>query len=294
MTTEIGEGRIDANGITFAYLHSGEGPLVLLLHGFPDNAWTWRHQLNALAGHGLHAVAPFLRGYPPTEIPEEPPDTEVLARDVKALIEAFGQTSAHLVGHDWGAIATFNAAALFPESVERAVSIGVGHPGTGASIFRIPPQLHYSFHIWLFQLEGLGELALQENDYQLIDYLWRHWSFQDVDEAHVQCVKNTFRQPGVAQAAIAHYRALLRVPFEKPAFFDQVTTPTSVPFSVIYGQEDPAKILSEAEAPFFTGPYERFLVPDAGHFVQLEQPAALSDLLVEWLAQPRSSLRTRT
>lgn len=279
----IQERSIHANGITFGYLEAGEGPLVLLLHGFPDNAWTWRHQVPALAGEGFRAVAPFLRGYPPTEVPQQSPDTESLAHDAAALIEALGESSAFVVGHDWGGLATFNVAALHEQRVDAAVSVAVGHPGTALSIFKIPAQLHYTFHVWLFQLEGLAEIALTENDHQLIDYLWRHWSFQPVDESHIERVKQTFRQPGVVEAALAYYRALVRVPSEKPDFFKAVSSPTEVPFMVVYGAEDPARALSEDEGPFFEGPYERVIVGGAGHFVHSEKPEEFTELLLSWL-----------
>ena len=279
----IEEGSVEANGITFSYLAQGEGPLVLLLHGFPDNAWTWRHQLSVIAESGFRAVAPFLRGYAPTAVPVAPPDTESLARDVDALIDALGESTAYVVGHDWGAIATFNAAALVPDKIKAATAIGVGHPATALSIFSIPSQLHYSFHIWLFQIEGLAELSLKDGDYQLIDYLWRHWSFEPVDEDHVARVKETFRRPGVAESALAYYRALVRVPSERPDFFAKVTQPTAVPFMVVYGGEDPAQVLSQDERSFFKGPYRREIVEGAGHFVHSERPDDFNQLLMGWL-----------
>ena len=88
MKAQIREGAVRANGISFATLEAGDGPLVLLLHGFPDNAWTWEYQLLALAREGYRAVAPFLRGYPPSDVPPEPFDTEDLASDVRALVGA--------------------------------------------------------------------------------------------------------------------------------------------------------------------------------------------------------------
>lgn len=277
---------ITANGIEVAYLEAGEGPLALLLHGFPDIAWTWEHQIAPLADAGFHVVAPFLRGYPPTEVPSSPPDTETLAEDVRHLIRALGEQRAHIIGHDWGGIAVFNVAAKFPEQVISGVSIGVGHPATGVEIFNSPARLHYSFHIWLFQLEGLGELALRAKDLAMIDYLWAHWSFQSVDPSHVERVKEAFRQPGVAEAALGYYRALIRAPSTKPEFFAQVTAPTRVPMMVVYGKEDPAQDISQDEKRFFEGRYERRLVEGAAHFVHRERPRELTTLLLEWLSQP--------
>jgi len=290
MSLDIKQGSVTANGIEFGYLEAGNGPLALLLHGFPDNAWTWESQLDALASAGYHAVAPFLRGYPPTEVPKEHFDTETVSRDCCALIEALGSDNAYVVGHDWGALATLNAASVCPDRVKRAVAIGAGHPRTAIEIFKIPSQLHYAFHVWLFQLEGFGEFALKENDHALIDYLWDHWSEQSVDQAHVKRVKETFSHDGVAEATLSYYRGLVRIPSEKPDYFALVTKNISVPTMVVYGAEDPAQVLSENESEFFSGEYRRELVPGAAHFVQREQPDALNALLLEWLSAPDRSV----
>jgi pimeloyl-ACP methyl ester carboxylesterase len=280
---EIQEGTIEANGLRFAFLEAGDGPLVLLLHGFPDNAWTWERQIPALAYAGYRVVAPFLRGYPPTEIPQETFDTEDVAWDVIGLIKSFGEEPAHVVGHDWGALAAFNAAALDPTSVESAVAIGVGHPRTAIDIFKSPSQIHYSFHIWFFQLEGFAEFALRENNYALVDYLWSHWSSQPVDEEHLERVKRTLAPPGAIEAALGYYRGLVRIPTQKPEFLATVTKPLKVPTLVVFGSDDPAQKISEGEEENYEGPYRRVLVEGAGHFVHREQPAEVTRILIDWI-----------
>lgn len=282
MTEEIRQGRIEANGLEFAFLEAGEGPLVLVLHGFPDNAWTWRHQLEHLAATGYRVVAPFMRGYPPTEVPTEPFDLEDTTNDVRALIDALAGEPSVVVGHDWGALAALDVAAAFPDVVTTAVSIGVGHPATAIEIFKHPSQLHYAFHVWLFQLDGFAEFALRDNDFALVDYLWQHWSHQPVDDAHVKEVKNAFGEPGAVEAALSYYRGLIRIPTEKPEFFQLVTGPISVPTLIMYGSEDPAQIVSAGEAPNFTGRYRREIVEGAGHFAHLEQPERVNALLDDW------------
>ena len=124
---DLTEGRIEANGLLFAYLEAGpaDGPLALCLHGFPDSAWTWRHLLPELADAGYRAVAPFMRGYAPTEVPEDGRYfMGDLVRDIGALHEALGgDERAVLIGHDWGAVAAYPALAFAPERWRRAVTM---------------------------------------------------------------------------------------------------------------------------------------------------------------------------
>jgi pimeloyl-ACP methyl ester carboxylesterase len=211
-----------------------------------------------------------------------------VTKDIAGLIDALGNAPCFVVGHDWGALATLNIAALSPGSVRRVVSIGAGHPATAIEIFKAPAQLHYSFHIWLFQLEGFAEFALRHDDLALVDYLWSHWSSQPPHEAHIKSVKETLREGKAVEAALSYYRGLVRVPSTKPEFFERVTQPISVPTLVVYGSDDPAQAISEGEREHFTGEYERALVPGAGHFVHREQPEALDRLLVDWFERSRA------
>jgi pimeloyl-ACP methyl ester carboxylesterase len=284
MSAQIREGSVRANGISFATLEAGDGPLVLLLHGFPDNAWTWEYQLPVLAREGYRAVAPFLRGYAPSEVPSGGLDPEDITSDLAALVGALGESSARVVGHDWGGLATLSAAALHPRLIDRAVSIAAGHPRTLANIFSAPEQLHYAFHVWVFQLDGFAELALRANNLALVDYLWRHWSSQAPDPAHLARVRKTLSEPGVVEALISYYRHLVLLRKEKPHFFEESRKNITVPTLIVYGEDDPARAVSESERPFFDGQYRREIVPGAGHFVHREQPAQLTRLLLEHLA----------
>ncbi len=122
---------VDANGLRFGYLESGSGPLVLLVHGFPDTAYAWDATREVLAAAGYRAVAPFTRGYAPTQVPTvEAYDSDTLGRDLLALIGALGETSAVIVGHDWGSSAAYSAAATAPEKVRMLVTIAIPHPAS--------------------------------------------------------------------------------------------------------------------------------------------------------------------
>jgi pimeloyl-ACP methyl ester carboxylesterase len=215
-------------------------------------------------------------------VPSDPFDIEDVTKDVDALIRALGEESANVVGHDWGALATMDVAAIYPQSIVRAVSIGVGHPRTVIEIFKSPAQLHYAFHVWLFQLEDFAEFALRENDFALVDYLWRHWSSAQPDQEHIARVKKTLNEPGVVEAALGYYRGLVKIPSAKPHFYEQITKNTKAPMLVVYGGDDPARALSENEREFYDGPYRREIVAGAGHFVHRERPDELNRLVLEW------------
>src|SRR5262245_44989399 len=119
-----------ANGMRFAYFEEGVGPLVLLLHGFPDTAHTWDEVRPALSQAGFRAVTPFMRGYFPSEIPDDGKyDMETFGRDALALIAALGEKQAVVVGHDWGATAAYAAAILEPSRVQKLITLAVPHPG---------------------------------------------------------------------------------------------------------------------------------------------------------------------
>src|ERR1700733_1465632 len=121
---------VEANGLRFAYLEDGSGPLVLMLHGFPDTAHTWDDLRPRIAAKGYRAVSPYMRGYQPTTIPDADPDQETLARDPLALIDAFGADEAVVIGHDWGASAAYGAAALGPDRVKKLFTVGIPPPAT--------------------------------------------------------------------------------------------------------------------------------------------------------------------
>src|SRR5664279_1896402 len=146
---------VNANGVEFAYLGEGpeDGPLALCLHGFPDTPHTWRHLLPRLADAGYHAVAPYLRGYAPTSVPEDGRyDTGTLALDACALHEALGgDGDAVIIGHDWGAMMTYGGAAFQPDRWRIAVTATVPPQRSMGERFFAFDQLHRSWYIFFFQ-----------------------------------------------------------------------------------------------------------------------------------------------
>lgn len=284
------EGSVRANGVEFAYLEDGSGPLVLLLHGFPDNAHTWAGQIEALAGAGYRAAAPFLRGYPPTEIPANGFfDTATLAEDVAALVQALGDESAFVVGHDWGAMAAYGLCAAHPELVRRAVAMAVPHPAVGPRFIGSYDQAKRSFYLFLFQVPLLPEAAVPLNDYEFIERLWSDWSPGLHAPEHVASVKRTLSQPDALEAAIGYYRALFDASRRDPAAEKTraaMMGPIDVPVMTMFGLDDGC--LDPAFAAYadelFTGPYERVMLPGAGHFLHLDHPEEVGKAILRWFA----------
>jgi pimeloyl-ACP methyl ester carboxylesterase len=287
------ERRVRANGIEFAYLQEGRGPTVFLVHGFPDNARSWSHQIRGLAEARYRVIAPFLRGYPPTEIPAIGYyDRATLALDLKELIVALsGDEPVFLVGQDWGAGITYSVAAAFPELIRRAVVMAVAHPGQMRQTLLVSPRhVHRSFHWWFFQLAGLPEAAIAANDFAFIDYLWNYWSPGHEDAAHLAEVKRMLALPGALSAALAYYRAMFDPTKADPALTgvrEACDRPITVPTLALCGSNDIRGEMLEVQKEFFKGPYEWTLVEGCGHFLHRERPTEVTRLVTEWLQRSK-------
>ena len=283
---------VAANGIEFACLVAGDSdaPLLLLLHGFPDNAWTWEHQFAPLAAVGYRIVAPFLRGYPPTTIPADGYyDGATLANDVRGLAHALSpDRPIVLVGQDWGAAIGYGVLTLYPELVRRAVMMAIPHPAALAVSFADPAQIKRAFHWWYFQIPGLAEAQVPASDYALIDYLWADWSPGHDHCAHVARVKAMLAQPGAFAAAIAYYRAAFDPAFRDPALDPlraRLRGPIAVPTLCLCGSDDIRAAPMARQAEHFTGDYAYREIPATGHFLHREAPGAVTASILDWFAR---------
>jgi pimeloyl-ACP methyl ester carboxylesterase len=283
---------VRANGLEFAYLDAGDGPVVVLLHGFPDNAHTWSRQMPALADAGYRVVAPWLRGYAPTAIPADGRyDKATLATDVAELIKALGDGKpVHLVGQDWGAIIAYAVLAAFPDLIRRAVVMAVPHPAEVAKSMLVARHVHRSFHWWFFQLAELPERALTADNFAFIDYLWEFWTAPGhEDAAHIAGIKTMLAQPGVLAATLEYYRAMLDAGKGDPAHAGlraSMDRPIAVPTLALCGSEDLRAEMMIDQGRYFSGEYRFELVEGAGHFLHREKPAEVTRLIVDWLGKP--------
>ncbi len=286
--------RLEANGIHFHALASGpaQGPLALLLHGFPDLARSWQPQLAALGAAGFRAVAPDMRGYGGTD-KSGPYDTATLAHDVAGLVHALGRERATVVGHDWGGGAAWAVTAFAPEVLERLVILNCPHPCVmQQELLHSFRQLRRSWYMFLFQIPWLPEWALRRDGALVIGKTLRAAS-------HVKAVwtpettqpyRDNFMQPGVASAAVGYYRAALRS--GRALARAAKAHPIAVPTLIIWGKEDPAlgvQLLDEKKlAPWFApgNKPQIDLLEGIGHFVHVEAPERVNQALLAWLPKP--------
>lgn len=289
--SKIKTGTVTANGIQFATLEAGEGPLVLCLHGFPDDARSFRHQLPLLADAGFRAVAPYMRGYAPTAAPADGRyQSAVLAQDAVELIGALGYDSAHVFGHDWGGIAAHGAAILAPQKVKKLVTAAVPHgPAVLQAFLSDYDQLRRSWYMFFFQMP-FADAAVPFNDFAFIERLWQDWSPGWAYPAEeMESLKATFRKPGVLQAALGYYRCTLNPALQDPALTEIQTmiamSPITVPTLFFHGAEDGCMgaNLTEGMEAFFPGGLQKHIIAGAGHFVHQEKPEVVNPILLEFL-----------
>lgn len=292
--------RVQAGDIDFAVLSWGpdDGPLALCLHGYPDTAWTWRHLGPHLAEQGWRVVAPFMRGYAPTSLaPDGSYEVGALARDAIELHSALGgDDRAVLIGHDWGAIAAYVAAASAPTCFSRAVAMAVPPLGvvfgplTSLAGIRadwplVRRQLRCSWYVLFQQVPWLPERLLPT----VAGRLWADWSPGYEAGEDLRLLASALDSPARRTAALRYYRALMqpwrwrrRYRTERGHLMDV----PDVPVLYLHGVRDGCMQVAFGDLAMSTLPvgsrYER--VDDAGHFMQLEQPAAVNASIASFVA----------
>lgn len=272
--------------IRMHYVSQGEGPLVLLLHGFPEFWWSWRHQLTPVADAGFRVVAPDLRGYNDTDR-AGPYDLDTLAGDAVALIRHLGAERATIVGHDWGGVIAWHLAAKRPDVCERVAVLNAPHPAVFARVIRSNPrQLRRSWYMFLFALPWLPEARLVANDARIMYRIYRANAVNR--SAFTDEVVGPFREailkPGAAAAALGYYRAAIWRGLFQPRQLSGFPL-IKQPALLLWGKEDTALSYEHLVPSTLLWTTDLWIeaIEGAGHFVHQERPAEVNQALLRFL-----------
>jgi pimeloyl-ACP methyl ester carboxylesterase len=284
---------VTANGTRFHVAEQGDGPLVLLLHGFPQFWWTWRRQLSSLPAAGYRAAAPDLRGYGGSDKPPRGYDLVTAASDAAGLIRALGEANAVVVGHGWGALVAWTMAAYYPKAVRRLVVVSAAHPSRA----RTAVASHPLRHTWSggyalgFQLPILPERRLVADGAEQVGKFLRQWSRPGWPDPETERrYRAAMCVPSVAHSALEYHRWFMRSALRPDGlrYTRRLRTPVQVPTLQLHGAMDTCvlPISARGSARYVDGPYRWRLIEGAGHFLPEEQPDRFDDALLGWLADP--------
>ncbi len=279
---------ISANGIRMHVVEAGAGPLVVLLHGFPQFWWAWRHQLVALADAGFRVVAADLRGYGATDKPPRGYDTLTVAADIAGLIRALGATEAHVVGHDWGGQVAWTLAAVHPRSVRSLVAISIPHPlRWPGALARDPRQRDASHYIARFQLPWHPERWLVADDAANVAHLIRSWAGPAFPISDTERYwRDAMLILGAPHCALEYYRWAVRsfARADGRRFRKALRRPIAIPTLQLHGALDTCVLPQTAQGSgrYVSGAYEWRLLDDVGHFPAEEVPELINGELVRW------------
>ena len=285
---DFAEITIATDRLTFPALAAGDGPVVVCWHGFPDHPATFGPLAQRLVAAGRRVVAPFLRGHhPATANALTYADGLTLAADAAAVAAALSADGVDMIGHDIGAGMVGRVLAVWPHLVRRAVTMAVPPPACLGALFSDPQQLRRLFYVWLFQVPDLAERVLTA-DRSLVDFLWATWSPGLTHlGAHLSRVHALYSDPQLIANTLRIYRANFDRSLHDPELAALVATaeaPAAAPMLVLSGADDgciPPAAFTDAERGLAPGSRVQ-VVPDAGHFLHLEQPDLVADLVLDW------------
>jgi epoxide hydrolase 4 len=283
---DFSHGYARVNGVRLHYVRAGEGErLLLLLHGFPEFWWSWRHQMGPLAER-FTVVAPDLRGYNESDKPAWGYGLDVLTHDVAGLIDALGFRSASVAGHDWGGAIAWALAITRPWRVERLIALNCPHPTLlEEHVRRNPRQLRRSWYMGFFLLPLLPELALSRGSYAFIPRRFLADTRGDgtFTAEDIRLYRQALARPGALRAALAYYRAAGREGTR--GMFRGTGMRVSAPTLMIWGEED-AYLGSELleDTGRFVPDLRVRRLPATSHWVQQQRPREVAEAMLEFLA----------
>lgn len=279
-----------ANGARFHTVQMGEGPLVLLLHGFPMNWWTWRHLLPVLADAGYRAVAMDMRGYGGSDHTPHGYDPANLSADVAGVIRALGQHNATVIGHGWGGLVAWTTAALRPAAVRAIMPVAIPHPIPLRRATRYDPQQRkLSRYAIGFQWPWTPERALLRDDAVQVEEFLRKWSgtagWPDPETA--LAYRRAMQFQSSAHCALEYYRWAIRsIPrSDGRRYLKRMETEIQQPVLHVLGKSDGSMLPSSSDGSerFVAGPYERIEMAGLGHFPHEEDARRFADVALPWL-----------
>jgi pimeloyl-ACP methyl ester carboxylesterase len=284
---------VSANGTRFHIAESGDGPLVLLLHGFPEFWWTWRGQLASLSAAGYWVAAADLRGYGGSDKPPRGYDLVTAASDAAGLIRSLGEANAVVVGHDWGGLIAWTMAAYTPKIVRRLAVVSVPHPLRlrGAVLFDPLGQGRSSGYALGFQLPLLPERQLLRDGAQRVGKMLAAWSGPGWPDSETERrYRDAMRVPSVAHSALEYHRWFLRSRFRPDGhrYVRAMRRPIQAPTLHLHGSLDGCVLPSAARGSgmYVDAPYRWRLLDGAGHFPHEEVPDRFDTELLAWLEDP--------
>jgi pimeloyl-ACP methyl ester carboxylesterase len=279
---EIREGYADVGDQTLHYVEAGDGPLVVLLHGFPEFWFGWRLQIAALAEAGFRVVAPDTRGYNLSSKPEgfDAYAVDLLAADIRALIGERGADSARLVGHDWGGTIAWTMAMDHPEVVDRLAILNAAHPRRLQEGLHHPSQLRKSWYFFFFAIPGLPEDVVHARDWHFFRH-FLHEANPPYTQEEIDRYVEAWSQPGAAAGMINYYRASVRASQSEA---EAKLTPISAPTLVIWGEDDSylGPDLAEPDPDDVPNLDRVERLPDASHWVHHDQADRVNQLLTDF------------
>ena len=287
--SDVREGCADIGDMRLHYVEAGEGPLIVLLHGFPEFWYGWRLQIKPLAEAGFRVVAPDLRGYNLSSRPKSVKaySSDQLTDDIRGLIAERGAKSALLVGHDWGGTVAWDLAMNHPEVVERLAILNAAHPRKLSQGLHHPGQLRKSWYFFFFDLPDLPESVVHANRW----HFFRHF-LHDAKPAYtpeeIDRYIAAWSRPGAAKGMINYYRFSVR---ESPKKAAAALRPIKAPTLVIWGQRDRylGPELAEPEHDDVPNLDRVERLPDASHWVYHDEAERVNQLLTEFFAPARSA-----
>jgi pimeloyl-ACP methyl ester carboxylesterase len=285
--TPVREGYADLGDVQLHYVEAGEGPLILLLHGFPEFWYGWRLQIAPLAAAGFRVVVPDMRGYNLSSRPEDVKayDTDRLTADIRNLIHERGAQSAMLVGHDWGGSVAWATAMKYPEVVDRMAILNAAHPRKLSQGLHHPDQLRKSWYFFFFDLPGLPEAVVHANGWHFFRH-FLHDANPPYTPEEMDRYIEAWSQPGAATGMINYYRFSVRQP---PKEAEAALRPITAPTLVIWGQRDGylGPELAEPEHDDVPNLDRVERLADASHWVHHDAAERVTQLLTDFFAPAR-------